>query len=85
MPISKENLETITNLLTALQQRNDAINQIASNLVTGKFWRSPDGKIAIDIDEAASKQLETIIRGYVSEARAIILTIDTIMADEGPP
>lgn len=81
MPLSKDNLETIVNLLKGLQQRNDAINQISSNLSSGTFWRSPDGKLAIDIDATARRQLEDIIRGYVGEARAIILTIDTLMGE----
>jgi len=85
MSLSKDNLETIVNLLKGLQQRNDAINQIASNLASGTFWRSPDGKIAIDIDETARRQLEDITRGYVSEARAIIRTIDTLMSEEVYP
>jgi hypothetical protein len=82
MPITKDNVDAILQLLLALDQRADAIRQLASNLSVRTVWRSPDGKLALDLTTAEQETIEGFVRQYVKECRQVLAAIDAAF---GPP
>lgn len=78
-PLPPANVDTLLRLLTALSQRQDTVRQLATQLASGVFWRSPDGKLAAHLPAPEQDQLVTFIRDYLDEAETIIATARTLL------
>ena len=74
------NVDTLINLLTALAQRQQAIQQLAQQLQAGVIWRSPDGQLAVDIIDAQRVELEAFIKAYLDESDILIASARAILA-----
>jgi len=79
MPIGKANLETIINMLTALTQRQETVRHLASQLHAATIWRSPDGRLAVDIPDAEKVELEVFIKAYLDESEALIAAVRAML------
>jgi hypothetical protein len=84
MPIDHENLTLAASLLTALQQRHDAINQLATRLASPTVWRSVDGSLSVPIPPEEVAQLENIIRLYLDECLTLHTTLRAMLAHPQP-
>lgn len=79
MPVSKENIETVIKLLEALDQRQDAIRQLAANLARRDIWRSVDGELSAPLLPSQQEALEGFVRQYAKECRQILAAIDALI------
>jgi hypothetical protein len=79
MPLTKENLETVSKLLIALSQRNNVIHNLAQTLTVGTVWRSPDGQLAVDLTQTEQNELEEFINAYLSESEVLIASIRAML------
>ena len=84
MALARHNLETLTNMLSALAQRQDAVRQLASQLQAGVIWRSPDGQLGVDITDAQRVELEAFIKAYLDESDILIASARAILAASPP-
>jgi len=79
MPIGKANLDTTINMLTALTQRQETVRNLASQLHAATIWRSPDGRLAVDIPDAEKAELEAFIKAYLDESEALIAAVRAML------
>lgn len=84
MGITKENLETMTKLLSALAQRHVTIQDLATQLLAGTAWRSTDGSLKVELTDAQVQEIEEFIRTYVQEAETITLALKAHLGPAGP-
>lgn len=76
---SPANIDTLVKLLTALSQRQDTVRQLATQLASGIYWRSPDGNLAAALPPAQHQELVDFARGYLDESEAIITTARSLL------
>lgn len=84
MGITKENLETVVNLLTALAQRHSNILELGNRLRDGTVWRNVDGSLKVEINAAQGKDLEDFIRLYIQEAETIEIALKAHLGPAEP-
>jgi len=75
MSLTKDNLDTISKLLTALSQRNNVILELARTLASDTVWRSPDGRLEVKLTEAQREETEGFVRAYAQESELVISAI----------
>ena len=76
---SPANIDTLVKLLTALSQRQDTVRQLATQLATGIYWRSPDGHLAAALPSAQHQELVDFAHHYLDESDAIITTARSLL------
>lgn len=84
MALTRDNLDTISKLLTALNQRNNIILELADRLAQDVVWRSPDGALRLELSAAERQQLEDFIRTYVQESEMVALALKAYLGDATP-
>jgi len=80
MALTGANIDTLVNLLTALAQRQQALQQLAAQLHSGVFWRSPDGKLAVTVSDQMGAELTEFAKVYLDESEVIIISARAILA-----
>ena len=85
MSLTKDNLDSVSKLLTALSQRHTVIQDLAGRLSSDVAWRSPDGQLAIQLSEAERQQLEDFVRLYAQEVELVLLALKAHLGDKERP
>jgi len=80
MPIAKDNLEPALNMLNAIAQRQQTVQQLTAQLHSGVFWRSPDGALAVPITDAQRTDVEAFIKAYLDECDILTATLRATLA-----
>ena len=83
MALTAANIDMLVNMLTALAQRQQTLQQLAAQLHSGVFWRSPDGKLAVAVSDQMSAELVEFAKVYLDESEIIIISARAILADKG--
>lgn len=84
MGITKENLETVAALLSALAQRHSTILDLTNRLHDGTAWRNTDGSLKVELTAAQGQQLEEFIRTYIQEGETITLALKAHLGPAEP-
>jgi len=79
MPLTAANIDTLLNMLTALAQRQQMLLQLAGHFQSGTLWRSPDGKLAITIDERQKTEIADFAKAYLDESDVLIASARAIL------
>lgn len=83
MPLTADNVATILNLLTALTQRQQMVQQLAGHFQAGTLWRSPDGKLAISITDQQNAEIAELVKAYLDESELVIISARAML--DAPP
>ena len=74
------NVDTLVNLLTALAQRQQTVQQLATQLQASTVWRSPDGQLAVALTDAQQAELTAFIKAYLDESEVLIAAARAMLA-----
>jgi len=84
MPVTAANLEPLINMLNAIVQRQETIRQLAAQLHSSAVWRSPDGKLAVELSDEQRAQLAAIAHAYLDESDVLTATARAMLAAPPP-
>lgn len=79
MPVSKDNVDAVITLLQAIDQRGDAIRQVATNLSSRSTWRLPDGRLGVELTPSQQETLEGFVREYAKDCRQALAAIEALI------
>lgn len=82
MPLTKANIEYVLTRLIAAGQRQDEVRRMVDLLRDKSWWRSADGKLAVEMTPAQQIQLEEFMVTYAKELHEIAFAIEELVAPE---